>query len=45
MERKFIDREQLLLTHSKMSTCLTAFSHGMAENPGFEVLYSVQNTR
>jgi hypothetical protein len=41
VERKFSDREQLLLTDSKMSRCLTAFSHGMAENPGFEILYSV----
>jgi hypothetical protein len=41
VERKFNDREQLLLTDSKMSRCLTAFLHGMAENPGFELIYSV----
>jgi len=40
VERKFNDREQLL-TDSKMSRCLTAFSHGMIENAGFEILYSV----
>jgi len=45
VERKFNDREQLLLTDSKMSRCLDPFSHGMAENPAFEILYSVENTR
>jgi hypothetical protein len=41
VERKFNGREQLLLTDSKMSRYVTAFSRGMAENPGFEILYSV----
>jgi len=45
LERKFNDREQFLLTDSKMSRCLTAFSLGMAENPVFEILYFVENTR